>query len=199
MEMLKAAAAIAFLLVLPGLPWLIISQLQFPVAEDCEAIIILGYEIDWISGDVLPGGLLEARLQLAQRTAEQSRPRWLILSGGVGQKGEEFAANSEAVAMQRWLQGKAVCWDEVLLEDASQSTRTNAIQSLDLLQKMAGEHFPEQVCVATNAFHRFRAWRSFLHVQLEAKIPTKFTIKMLHEASRTLPRSSLEAEECFQA
>eukprot|EP00435_Cladocopium_sp_Y103_P002428 s1732_g1.t1 len=152
-----------------------------------KAIIVLGFEIDWLTGDVPSGGLLEARLELAQRAAIRSPPRWLILSGGIAQKGPYVGVNSEAQAMQKWLNSKQLqLWDEVILEESSYSTRTNALHSMKLLQDQS-ELSPGAICVATNAFHRFRAWRIFLRVMQEAQVQAA-GIYMLHEPTRTVPR-----------
>eukprot|EP00747_Dinoflagellata_sp_TGD_P188690 gnl/TRDRNA2_/TRDRNA2_48039_c0_seq2.p1 gnl/TRDRNA2_/TRDRNA2_48039_c0~~gnl/TRDRNA2_/TRDRNA2_48039_c0_seq2.p1 ORF type:complete len:199 (-),score=29.94 gnl/TRDRNA2_/TRDRNA2_48039_c0_seq2:211-807(-) len=166
-----AAVAVIAILV-PDAARQFLSLLPVPAPDAgavCGVIVVLGYALDWDSGNVAPNGLLERRLRLASRyAARHSEPalhdeqRPLIVSGGVGRAG----VNSEAAAMARWLledpgHAKVSAAWRVLLEESSTSTRTNAIFSLRLLEQDPGG-MPNLICVATNQFHRWRSWKTFM-------------------------------------
>eukprot|EP00439_Symbiodinium_sp_Y106_P023159 s3476_g2.t2 len=90
-------------------------------------------------------------------SCEASEPV-LVLSGGIGE--DVVSKVSEAAAMKRWLEDRTALTTEVLLEEVSVSTQTNALRSLEHLLAREGA-LPSSICLATNSFHRLRARRTF--------------------------------------
>ncbi|CAE8673137.1 unnamed protein product, partial [Polarella glacialis] len=72
--------------------------------------------------------------------------------------------------MLRWLRKQPKFEDmlatwEILLEENSTSTQTNAIFSLKLLREHTDhQQTPRSLCIATNPFHRYRSWLTFKNI-----------------------------------
>ncbi len=114
-----------------------------------DTVIVLGAGV--VGGEVWP--LLAARLergvQWVARSSDKGRSPVLVLSGGQGPD----EPLPEAEAMARWVRDHGGPTD-VLLEEASTTTRENLVFSAALL----AERGPvTRVAVVTSSFHAFRA------------------------------------------
>mmetsp|Transcript_53064 Transcript_53064/g.124540 ORF Transcript_53064/g.124540 Transcript_53064/m.124540 type:complete len:144 (-) Transcript_53064:76-507(-) len=126
----------------------------------------------------------------------------LVLSGGIGE--DVVSKVSEAAAMKRWLEDRTALTTEVLLEEVSVSTQTNALRSLEHLLAREGA-LPSSICLATNSFHRLRARRTFQKALQKMKVdPAGVQIFALQDAApKTLWSaffgSNVEVEEAVKA
>ncbi len=76
-----------------------------------------------------------------------------VVSGGQG-KGEDI---SEAECMRRYLKGKGIPENRILLEDASTSTWENLTFSKQIIEKSGGD--PSRVAIVSSSYHLYRARR----------------------------------------
>ena len=90
------------------------------------------------------------RVQTAFQYLKKNPETKVILSGGQG-PGEDI---SEAEAMRRYLEGKGIAADRILLEDTSVNTEENIQNSAELIGDME-----KSVVIVSNDFHIFRAKR----------------------------------------
>ncbi|CAE7236548.1 yfiI [Symbiodinium natans] len=187
---------------LQGFPLALLSRLAGPEPSSCEAIVVLGYAIEWNTGLVPEGGLLSQRLALALKALASGNTRTLVLSGGIAE--DVVSQVSEAAAMKRWLEERSVLRAEVLLEEVSVSTRTNALYSLERLLEAKEGALPNSICLATNSFHRFRARRIFeraLRMKADAAAVQIFALQDATPKTvwSAFFGSNVEVEEAVQA
>ena len=114
----------------------------------------------YVNPDGTPGGILKARIdraiELSDREAhETGRNLIFIPSGG---KGTDEPV-SEAAAMAKYLAGKSIPPENILLEDRSKTTFENMKYSKSLISKTTGHKKVDghSLAFATTDFHLFRS------------------------------------------
>lgn len=128
---------------------------RLPDGTNADAAIVLGYAL---KRDGIPTAPLRLRVDAAVGLFEEGRVQNLLFSGG--HPGGGLRTISEAEAMRRYAQRATrdgIPPDRIVLEELSTSTRTNAVNSLQLVAARRWK----SVVVATNPFHQFRAYRTF--------------------------------------
>jgi uncharacterized SAM-binding protein YcdF (DUF218 family) len=114
-----------------------------PAKSDC--IIILGCKVD----GVVSSPFLVSRIEEGYRLYNEKQARYIIASGGQGVN-ENI---SEAEAIKRYLVGKGVNEDNIILEDQSTSTWANLLNSKEIMKQ---RQFNNAIIVS-NKFHLKRA------------------------------------------
>ena len=114
-----------------------------------RAIVILGAAV-W--PDEQPSPTLRRRINAAAHLWHKGGFDRIIASGGLGKH-----PPSEAEVMRRLLRAADVPSDAILLEDRSVSTRTNAINTLELARAQQITH----LTIVTDGYHGPRAWVTF--------------------------------------
>lgn len=139
--------------------WLLGRGEWLPEGQTADVGIVLGYNL---RRDGTPTAPLRLRVDAMLSLFAEGRICQVIFSGG--QPGGNIAAVSEAEAMWRYAQQAAIAGgfsapprDRVTLEETSFSTRTNAINSVQL----AAARRWKSAVIVTNPFHQYRAWRAF--------------------------------------
>lgn len=112
-----------------------------------QTVIVLGCGI---RGERVSVGLAK-RLDKAYEYHQKNPDAVIIVSGGQGPQ-EDI---SEALAMKRYLMGKGVSEEKIIMEDKSTSTITNFRNSYEIVQEK-GLPVGSMVFV-TNAYHVYRA------------------------------------------
>ncbi|MCI8770536.1 MAG: YdcF family protein [Lachnospiraceae bacterium] len=115
-------------------------------SEKADYLIVLGAHV---YGERMSANL-GYRVQTAFQYLKKNPETKVILSGGQG-PGEDI---SEAEAMRRYLEGKGIAADRILLEDTSVNTEENIQNSAELIGDME-----KSVVIVSNDFHIFRAKR----------------------------------------
>lgn len=153
----------------PSLRWLV----RIAIAAVCLIGLITGYTLFWILTEgisedrpadyviVLGAGVrgetpsrsLQERLELALQYADRYPDTLLILSGGRG-PGE---AITEAEAMKRYLLGRGIPEERLLLEDRSTTTYENLLFSKSMLESRRVDPSQATFMIVTNDFHLYRA------------------------------------------
>lgn len=97
-----------------------------------------------------PSTILKERMDAAYEYLIKNPEAFCVLSGGQG-PGEDI---SEAECMFRYLTGKGIAEERLLMEDASTTTEENLTFSMRLLEEegLAGE-----ITIVTSEFHEYRA------------------------------------------
>jgi vancomycin permeability regulator SanA len=137
----------------------IIADLR-SVPSEARVVVVPGYRL---LGDGTPSPLLARRIAVAVKLAAVTRAN-LILSGGVP---PALPNTSEARAMldyARMCHGdRLIRIPRIFLENASRTTRENAIMSSQLLMQHVhrSSRHEIQMAVVTNEFHQARACRVF--------------------------------------
>jgi uncharacterized SAM-binding protein YcdF (DUF218 family) len=165
-RLLLATLAFAALVVLstPALSYLSLGTLEwrYPPTDsrpdDAEAIVVLG-------GGMSPPDATRLRAELnpssvfrclhAAAVYHQGKPCPVIVCGG--QVTSRASAPPLAQLMRDFLRDQGVRAEDILVEDHSRSTHENARECRKLLQ----ERGIGKVVLITDAFHMFRALRSF--------------------------------------
>lgn len=128
----------------------VISILMFSAtlksSQGNEVLIVLGCKVN---GEE-PSKMLEERLVVAKEYLESHEDAVCIVSGGQGSD-EEI---SEADCMYNWLVSQGIDADRIYKEDKSTSTLENIKLSTEILER---ENLGNNVAIATNEFHIFRA------------------------------------------
>ncbi len=127
--------------------WQYVSIERFGAAiqpRKADVIIVLGAQV-W---GYEPSPSLRERCDWAYDLYKQGYALKMILSGGHGS-----GYVSEAEAMRRYLERKGVPGDAMLLEDQSNSTRTNLQYSQRIMQREG----MKTAILVTNRFHQKRA------------------------------------------
>jgi len=135
-------AAVALLIVESGL--MIHAAAQKP--QKGATVVILGCKV---YGEK-PSRMLKGRMDAAYEYLQENEDSVCILSGGKGAD-EDI---SEAECMYRYLTDKGIDPGRLYLEDRSTSTRENLAYSLEIIKE---EGLNEQIAIATNEFHEYRA------------------------------------------
>lgn len=115
-------------------------------APENATVIVLGAGLN---GDQ-PSRMLRDRLDAAARYLEANPESPCIVSGGQG--ADEIC--TEASVMRRYLLEKGIAPERVVMEDRSTSTSENLRFSRELMESRG---FSEQVVIATQEFHQYRA------------------------------------------
>lgn len=113
-----------------------------------DAVIVLG---SGVKGEKVPPNL-QNRLDAAYEYFLENPDSVIVVSGGQG-NGENI---SEALAMQRYLTGKGIPTEKILMEDRSTSTEENFKFSKELLDSYFNNE-EYSVVFVTNDFHIIRA------------------------------------------
>ena len=115
-----------------------------PEPSDC--IIVLGAHV-WMDGRL--SHALEYRCEAALGAWREGIAPVLIVCGGQGADEPE----PEADAMARWLRGRGVPEDGVIVEDQSRNTRENLANAHAIMERRG----LETCAVCTNSYHLRRA------------------------------------------
>lgn len=143
-----AISAIALaLLLMAEVP--IVKTALSATGSDAPYVIVLGAAV---YGET-PSISLRHRCDRAREHLKANPAAVAILSGGQGE-GEDI---SEAACMERYLTGKGVKADRLLLEDRSTSTLENLTFSKAAIEAAGGD--PGRVAVVSSAYHLDRACR----------------------------------------
>lgn len=128
------------------------SDLQINVMQTGEVdgrsdlvILVLGYALH---NDGSMDDKLIKRLEIAQSVATHYPNAKIIVSGGVAQSGV-----TESFLMRNWLIDKGIKPENVIVEDKSIDTVSNALNSMILIKNLAAK----QVILVTSASHIRRA------------------------------------------
>jgi len=115
-----------------------------------DAVIVLGAGVN---GESVTR-ILAHRLNTAADYWSENPDAYIVVTGGLGNR----ATITEAEAMTRFLAGKGVSRDRILLEDQSTSTYENLVFAKAILD----ERFPDgfRAVLITNDFHIYRAVRT---------------------------------------
>lgn len=111
-------------------------------------VVVLGSKIIGTQ----PSLMLRRRLDVAAAYLKENPRALCVVSGGQG----EDEVCPEAQVMAAYLSAQGVDENRILEEGASRSTRENLRFSREMLQAALGEQ-PEEVLIATDAFHQLRA------------------------------------------
>lgn len=114
--------------------------------DKSDYIIVLGARV---KGEV-PSLALKYRLEKAYEYMSNNPETKAILSGGKGD-GENI---SEAEAMRRYLVGRGISEERLILEDRSTSTDENIINSFEIINE---ENPESKIIVITSRFHILRS------------------------------------------
>ena len=117
--------------------------------SDAPYVIVLGAAV---YGET-PSISLRHRCDRAREHLKANAAAVAVLSGGQGE-GEDI---SEAECMRRYLTGKGVKADRLLLEDRSTSTLENLTFSKQAIEAPGGD--PSRVAVVSSSYHLYRACR----------------------------------------
>ncbi len=115
-----------------------------PPCEHSKVGIVLGAAL-W---DQQPSPALKERLNLALQLYQSNRVDYLILSGGLGNNGI-----TEAEGMKNYLIEREVSPAHLILEDQSDNTKENLLNSKRVLEK----HQWKTVTLITHDYHMVRA------------------------------------------
>jgi len=139
-----------------------------PTASD-TTVIVLGARV---TGE-RPSLILQLRLEVAAAYLDQNPAAAAVLSGGLG----ENAYVSEAEAMKRWLVANGICESRLFLEEHS----TNTFENITFSQAIISENgLPQNVVIATDGFHMFRAHGHARQAGLEpSSIPSRTPLRLL--------------------
>ena len=110
-------------------------------------VVVLGCQV---YGD-RPSVSLQGRLDAAYTYLESHENSKVIVSGGQGEDEEV----SEAYAMQKYLVGRGISEDRILLEDLSESTDENIKFSGEIIEK---HNLPDTMYIVTDLYHSCRAF-----------------------------------------
>lgn len=122
-----------------------------------DPVIVLGSDI---KPDGTPTEMVVNRLERACRYLEDNPESIVIVCDGIRMKN----GMTEAQAMKNWLIGHGIEEKRILLEEKSLSTKENLENARQLLED------PEQeVLIATNAFHQYRAQKLAHDLGMNAK------------------------------
>lgn len=128
------------------------SDLQINVMQTSEidgrsdlVILVLGYALH---DDGSMDDKLVKRLEIAQSVAQHYPNAKIIVSGGVAQSGV-----TESFLMRQWLIDKGVKSENIIVEDKSTDTVSNALNSMSIIKKMNAK----QAVLVTSASHIRRA------------------------------------------
>lgn len=97
-----------------------------------------------------PSTILKERMDAAYEYLTENPEAYCVLSGGQG-PGEDI---SEAECMFRYLTGKGIAKERLLLEDASTTTEENLTFSMRLLEEQG---LDGEITIVTSEFHEYRA------------------------------------------
>jgi uncharacterized SAM-binding protein YcdF (DUF218 family) len=122
----------------------VIGGMMAQPQKNLDYVLVLGAQVKGTE----PSRALRKRLDCALAYAEENPDTILILSGGKGSD-EEI---SEAECMYRYLTGKGLAADRMILEDQSTSTRENLEFSASYLDREQ-----DQIGILSNNFHIYRA------------------------------------------
>lgn len=136
----------------------IISSARTDKAPEAPYLIVLGAGVDGKT----PSLSLYNRLTAAKAYLEAYPQAKAVLSGGQGQ-GEEI---TEAECMRLWLTQNGISPDRLLLEEKSNSTETNLINSLTIISAQGGDP-TGKIAVLSSEYHLYRA--KFMARQLGAQ------------------------------
>lgn len=109
-------------------------------------VIVLGCQV---RGD-RPSRMLTGRMEAAVKYLRHHPQALCIVSGGQG----EDEAVSEAECMFRYMTGRGIAPERILLEDRSVSTRENILFSAGVLRENG---MGDEIAIVTNEFHACRA------------------------------------------
>lgn len=123
---------------------LILSQVNAQGDDNLDYIIVLGAQVR----EDGPSSILAARLNAAYRYLEAHPDTKVVVSGGQGSN-EPW---SEAEGMSRYLVGKGIASDRIILEPESFNTKQNIENSM----KLIGDK-DAKIGIATSNFHVYRA------------------------------------------
>ena len=142
-------------------------RLEPPTGD--ATVIVLGARV---TGE-RPSLILQLRLEAALAYLNKNPGAAAILSGGLG----ESAYITEAEAMKRWLVANGVCEDRLFLEGRSTNTYENIMFSRDII---AENGLPQNVVIATDGFHMFRAQGHARQAGLEpSSAPSRTPLRLL--------------------
>lgn len=125
--------------------------------EPSATVIVLGCRV---YGE-RPSRMMAARLKAAKKYLDKNPDSACILSGGQGED-EDI---SEAECMYRWLVNAGVSPDRLYKEDKSTSTRENLLFSKEIIER---ENLNNNIAIATNEFHEYRAQQIAKELSLES-------------------------------
>lgn len=132
---------IALFLVIQGF---IVSASQNNAPAGLKYIVVLGAKVNGTQ----PSGALAQRISAAAQYLNENPDTVCIASGG---KGDDEGI-SEAQCICNWLLNLGVAEERILLEERSDSTETNFINSFAMIEEES-----EALGVVTNDFHMLRA------------------------------------------
>lgn len=111
-----------------------------------ETVVVLGCKIKGRT----PSYMLQYRLDCAYNILKQNPQSVCVVSGGQGD--DEICPESEVMA--EYLEKKGIDPSRIYEEDQSSNTKENLEFSL---QRISDEKLPEQIVVATDFYHQYRA------------------------------------------
>jgi len=122
-----------------------------------DVVIVLGAGV---SGEQV-SRTLAFRLDEALLFWRQNPEAYILVTGGLGNR----ATITEAEAMARYLEGRGMPRERILLEDQSTSTYENLVFAREILE----ERFPNgfRATLVTNDFHIYRAVRTARQAELD--------------------------------
>ena len=120
-----------------------------------------------------PSIMLEERLKAALKYLNENPEAACIVSGGQGAD----ETMSEAQCMYLYLTNNGIASDRIYMEDQSTTTRENLAFSHEIIKQ---EGLNEQIAIATNNFHEYRAGRIADGIGLEhGAVPGKTALWLL--------------------
>ncbi len=125
--------------------------------EPSATVVVLGCRV---YGE-RPSRMMVARLKAAQKYLEENPESSCILSGGQGAD-EDI---SEAECMYRYLVNNGISPERLYKEDQSTSTRENLLFSKEIIER---EGLNENIAIATNEFHEYRAQKIAENLGIES-------------------------------
>lgn len=135
----------------------VLSKMDAYPEQKADYVIVLGAQI---RGENITRSL-KYRLEAAYEYYRENPDCMIVVSGGQGE-GENI---SEALAMQRYLVGKGVPEDKIIMEDKSTSTNENLKFSYEIIKSRGDENVNIVIC--SNDFHIFRALKLAERIGIE--------------------------------
>ncbi len=121
-----------------------------------DVIVVLGSKVNQ-DGTLSPR--LESRLKRVVEIIPIVQPKFVIVSGGVGQEGF-----SEALKMQEYLVMNAVAKDKILVDEAGDNTLSTTKNSIRFMK----EYDLKSVVIVSQFFHLLRTQETFLQCGVQS-------------------------------
>lgn len=141
--------------------------------EDNNYVIVLGCGV-FANGNLTL--TLMNRLDAAKEYLDAHPDTLCIVSGGQGPN----EPTSEAFAMKKYLLGKDIDTERIILEDQSTSTKENLLFSMKVMEKYNPD-LEKTAAIVTNDFHMFRSLMLAKHIGIKSSgivCPTPYYIRL---------------------